>query len=160
MSIAVGPDNPLSERAKRFDRLLSEHQEMAGEILEEAGENLLTDLRRRIGGTGKVQSWQETHVGSRKGYVAVRPAKGETDDGYRYGYVTTKIDLGHKTRGTAQRVQSYAKTHKSEQIKDYAGGLKSVKGKYFYLDTALDAPRIAAKAADRIIDRMKETLEG
>lgn len=160
MSISVGPDNPLSERAKRFDRLLSEHQEMAGEILEEAGGELLTDLRRRVGGTGKVQSWQETHVGSRKGYVAVRPAKGKTDDGYRYGYVTTKIDLGHKTRGAAARIRDYAKTHKSEQIKEMAGGLTHINGKYFYFDAALEAPRIAAKAADRIIDRMKDTLEG
>lgn len=51
---------------------------------------------------GRVKSWQEAHVGSGGGYVAVRPKAEtyiETENGNRYavGRITNAIVSGHRT---------------------------------------------------------------
>ena len=54
---------------------------MKRELLEELGRSLLEDVRSEIGGGGQVQGWQERYVGSRNGYVAVRPKANLQDHG-------------------------------------------------------------------------------
>ena len=56
-----------------WDRLLKDYPNMKRDLLINLGNQLLEDVRQVIGGTGKVQGWQERYVGSRNGYAAVRP---------------------------------------------------------------------------------------
>ena len=71
-------------------------QEVRRAALDKAGDKLLRAVRSRIGGTGKVQSWQEKHLGSGGGYAAVRPKKGKDARGYAFGYLTNALENGHK----------------------------------------------------------------
>ena len=58
-------------------------KEIRREMLTDVGEQLLAQVRQKIGGTGKVQRWQHTHLGTGGGYVAVHPVERETDE---YGW--------------------------------------------------------------------------
>lgn len=112
------------------------------------GNALLAALRRRIGGTGKVQSWQERYVGSGGGYAAVRPkAKTYAKDGYPVGYITNSIENGHVQK---QRwVPALGKQLYADRVP----------GKFFYADTRREADRIAAAAAEEFLEKLERRLE-
>ena len=117
-------------------------REVRRQALDEAGDKLLGAVRTRIGGTGKVQSWQEKHMGS-GGYVAVRPAaKAYDGHGNAVGYVTNAIEGGHRVR--TGRGPSRAR-------------MQRVPGKWMYRGT--DPARIAAEARDQIAQAMLKELE-
>ena len=72
-------------------------KEIRREMLTDVGEQLLAQVRQKIGGTGKVQRWQHTHLGTGGGYVAVHPVERETDEyGWAVGAVTNAIEAGHR----------------------------------------------------------------
>lgn len=76
------------------------------EFFDETGEVLLEAVQRHIGGSGRVAGVQESHVGSGKGYVAVRPMAKTNLDGYAAGYITNALENGHAVRpasGKAKR---------------------------------------------------------
>lgn len=90
-----------------WDQLLRDFPAMKRDLLEELGKQLLSDVQGEIPGTGTVRGWQERYVGSKNGYVAVRPKSGTykvTAGGKRYavGYVTNAIEGGHKHRKPSQ----------------------------------------------------------
>ena len=60
--------------ARKLEGSCERLREVRRSALDKAGDKLLRAVRSRIGGTGKVQSWQEKHLGSGGGYTAVRPA--------------------------------------------------------------------------------------
>ena len=68
------------------------------EFFDETGEVLLEAVQRHIGGSGRVAGVQESHVGSGKGYVAVRPMAKTNLDGYAAGYITNALENGHAVR--------------------------------------------------------------
>ena len=119
-------------------------QEVRRSALDKAGDKLLRAVRGRIGGTGKVQSWQERHMGSGGGYTAVRPAAKTYDRaGDAVGYVTNAIEGGHRVR--TGRGPSRAR-------------MQRVPGKWMYRGT--DPTQIAAEARDEIAREMIKSLEG
>lgn len=126
---------------KHFFDLLKTVPEARREMFAELAEELLTDLRGRIGGAGKVQSWQEKYVGSSGGYAAVRPKADTftqaTKSGKRYavGAVTNAIESGHVTR---------AGTY--------------VPAKRFYQNTNAEAETIARRAMERFETRLEEAM--
>lgn len=130
--------------ADRFDKSVAEFPAIRRSALETAGRQLLPVVQGRIGGRGKVQTWQELHMGSRGGYAAVRPkAKTfvqtkRTGKQYAVGAVTSAIEHGHKTRSGGGRVP----------------------GKHFYQSALPDAVRLQNAAAEEISRRLTETLEG
>lgn len=63
----------LDQILSRWEALLRTFPRAKEELLERLGKQMLEDVRRGIGGGGKVQGWQERYVGSRNGYAAVRP---------------------------------------------------------------------------------------
>ena len=94
-----------------LDQLLKKLSDSPGVVkaarqkaFEDAAPKLKQALDAAIGGTGKVQSWQEQSVGSRGGYAAVRPKKQTytqtNGKGKRYavGYVTNAINTGIDSR--------------------------------------------------------------
>lgn len=126
-----------------FAKLLKKVPEERTAMFEELSQELLTDLRRRIGGAGKVQMWQDKYTGSGGGWAAVRPkAKTWTEatqSGKRYavGHVTNAITSGHRTVN---------------------GGY--VPGKGFYADANAGAKAIVERAMARFEARIKDAMEG
>lgn len=119
------------------------------------GAELLADLQQEIGGTGKVQSWQESVVGSKGGYAAVR-AKAKTnyqssDKGksFAVGRVTNAIEYGHwQVNG--------------RYVKDLGAKLvaSKVAGRGFYADARKRTEATATEAAKEFIEILKQELEG
>lgn len=129
--------------SRKLESSCDKLREVRRQALDEAGDKLLGAVRARIGGTGKVQSWQEKHMGSGGGYVAVRPeAKAYDGHGNAVGYVTNAIEGGHRVR--TGRGPSRAR-------------MQRVPGKWMYRGT--DPARIAAEARDQIQRGMQDVLE-
>lgn len=130
--------------ARQLESSCETLQEVRRAALDKAGGKLLRAVRSRIGGTGKVQSWQEKHLGSGGGYTAVRPAAKTYDRaGDAVGYVTNAIEGGHRVR--TGRGPSRAR-------------MQRVPGKWMYRGT--DPTQIAAEARDEIAREMIKSLEG
>ena len=129
----------LAEAARRAP-------ELKREVLDDLGRELLAQVNQRIGGTGKVQRWQHTHMGTGGGYVAVHPVERETDAyGWAVGAVTNAIESGHRfptIRGRSGRIK---------------GGKAKVEGKYMY--RGVDPERAADASAARLAERLARNLE-
>lgn len=129
--------------ARKLEGSCDKLREVRRQALDEAGDKLLGAVRGRIGGTGKVQSWQEKHMGSGGGYTAVRPAaKAYDGHGNAVGYVTNAIEGGHRVR--TGRGPSRAR-------------MQRVPGKWMYRGT--DPTQIAAEARDQIAQAMLKEWE-
>lgn len=141
----------LSERIAKAPDVLREAKR---EALAAAAPKLQALVRREIGGTGKVQSWQELYVGSKGGYAAVRPkAKTYTGKSNRYavGYVTNAINSGHRFP---------APSGKQRYKPRIEGGRQSVPGLHFYESAEGQAAAIAEDAAGQVVDALINHLEG
>ena len=130
--------------ARQLESSCETLQEVRRAALDKAGGKLLRAVRSRIGGTGKVQSWQEKHLGSGGGYTAVRPAAKTYDRaGDAVGYVTNAIEGGHRVRTGSGPSRAR---------------MQRVPGKWMYRGT--DSTQIAAEARDEIAREMIKSLEG
>lgn len=138
----------LVEKLAKSPQVLQEAKRRAHET---AASKLLSAARTEIGGTGKVQRWQEAYVGSRGGYAAVRPrAKTYTEatrGGKRYavGYVTNAINSGHKYPTSKLGYRSRA---------------GSVPGKQFYQRAGAQLPQVAQEAAQQVVRALTDHLGG
>lgn len=85
----------LKEIQKRLEGYPEAMKKARSEFFGEAGREMLSTVRRRIGGQGYVANVQDQYVGSGGGYAAVR-AKAKTElRGYAAGYVTNALEGGH-----------------------------------------------------------------
>lgn len=129
--------------ARKLESSCEQLREIRRQALDEAGDKLLGAVRGKIGGTGKVQSWQQKYMGSGGGYTAVRPAAKTYDrSGNAVGYVTNAIEGGHRVR--TGRCPSRAK-------------MQRVPGKWMY--RSINPAQIAAAARDQIQRGMQDVLE-
>ena len=126
-----------------LDKVIKALDEMPDVILaakadafEVAGQELLADVQRRIGGTGRVAGVQEYQVGSGKGYVAVRAKKKTELDGYAAGYITNALENGHDQE-PGRFVPEIGRRLKEDRVA----------GKYMYRDVGESR---AIQAADNI----------
>ena len=133
-------------------------KEIRREMLTDVGEQLLAQVRQKIGGTGKVQRWQHTHLGTGGGYVAVR-AKAKTyqvtKSGKRYavGYITIAIEGGHKhggRRGSSKKGYRYRARYKTA----------AVPGKWFYQAVRQDVANMSQAEVDDLMQTILNGLEG
>ena len=105
---------------ERLDQDLAQALRQVPEIKREAlaqlGQQLLAQVRARIGGSGKEQRWQHVHLGDSGGYVAVHPAEDTRDPyGRAVGAVTNAIDAGHKIRPPGGKAKRYVpRIHKAK----------------------------------------------
>lgn len=138
----------LEQLDARLAQAVRQAPEIKKEVLTGLGEQLLSQVRNNIGGGGKVQRWQHTHLGSGGGYVAVHPAEGEKDAyGRAVGAVTNAIESGHRIpspRGKAKRYRPHIKKAR-------------VPGKGMYARTA--PQRAAEDAARQLGQQLIEPLE-
>lgn len=126
---------------------------------ETAAPRLRQLVASEIGGTGKVQRWQQAYVGSGGGYAAVRPKANtwaEDNRGrmtrYQVGAVTNAINAGHRFPSPSGKAKRYRPRVKS--------GRQSVPGKHFYEAAQRKVPEVAQEAAQQVADRLINHLEG
>lgn len=86
-----------------WDRLLKDYPNMKRDLLDELGQKILFEVRWGIGPSAKVQYWQDYFIGTKRGYVAIRPKHGifqVTKNGMRYQVsdITKSIEFGHSHR--------------------------------------------------------------
>ena len=118
---------------------------MKRELLEELGRSLLEDVRSEIGGGGQVQGWQERYVGSRNGYVAVRP-KAKTYNNGAPLHVLKGINLDIK-RGEFVSIMGASGSGKSTLL-NILGILDNYDTGEYYLNGTLIKNLSETKAAE------------
>lgn len=139
----------LEAFAGKLDDLLPELRETRRAALETAGEQMLNAVRSRIGGSGRMQSWQEKYIGSGGGYAAVRALSGVYDEnGYAVGYATNALESGHR-----QQPGRYIPAIQRKLTRDL------VPGRFMYARSAGDVDRAAQWAAEEIERGMSRILE-
>lgn len=148
----------IDRLVESWDRLLKQFPEAKRRALEQMGRDLLVNVREEIGGSGKVAGWQEPHMGSGGGYVAVR-AKAKTYQttkrGKRYavGYVTNSVEGGHRhggRRGSSKKGYRYRPRYKTA----------AVSGKWFYQAVRQDVANMSQSEVDDLIQAILNGLEG
>lgn len=141
-----------------WDRLLETFPDKKRTLLESLGVQLLEDVRGHIGGTGTVQDWQERYIGSKNGYVAVRPKADTykvTAGGKRYavGHVTNAIENGHKHRRPSQ-------TRRPGYRYKARINVPAVAGKHFYAQTRSQLNSLAKSQVAALAGEIVRGLEG
>lgn len=124
---------------------------------EEAAPEAKKIVDRHIGGTGKVQSWQTSTVGSRGGYAAVRPkantwtaASKKSGRRYAVGAVTNAIVSGHAFPSPSGK-ERYKPRIKVSSMR--------VPAKPFYADSEPEIQNLAQRTADKIAQELISHLE-
>lgn len=140
----------LDDLAKRFDLALKKFPERRRVYHVRIGERALGMVRGEIGGTGKVQGWQENYVGSRGGYAAVRPRPGKHGK-YAVGYVTNAIENGHRTR-----MSKKGGARRRRGAKDFVLG----RGFYRAVINSGELENAALEEAELLMDEIESILEG
>ena len=138
----------LEQLDARLAQAVRQAPEIKKEVLTGLGEQLLSQVQNNIGGGGKVQRWQHTHLGSGGGYVAVHPAEGEKDAyGRAVGAVTNAIESGHRISSPRGKAKRYRPRIKKARVP----------GKGMYARTA--PQRAAEDAARQLGQQLIEPLE-
>ena len=102
---------------------------------------------------GRVKRWQNPHVGSGSGYVAVRADSVEVAAGYRdrqglnAGALTNFLTSGHRVRGPSGRSKRYQPRAR----------MTRVKGLDFYGKAQAEAEKIAVQEAEAFLERLTVT---
>ena len=142
-----------------WNALLKRFPDGKQKALESIGRDLLLNVRDEIGGSGKVAGWQEPHMGSGGGYVAVR-AKAKTyqttKNGNRYavGYITNAIEGGHRTGGQRPGPKADGYQYRPRYKK------AAVPGRWFYEQARQDAERILQGEEEKLEKTIVDGLEG
>lgn len=128
--------------------------ELKKEFMDQLGVEMLAIVHDRIRGTGKVKSWQEYQVGNRYGYSVVRPKKDTYQNSrnrrYLVGFITTKIENGHRIRSPSGMDDRYR----------YRGGTaQRVQGRYFYKEAQTIVNSFAEKAANGFAEKIARKIE-
>lgn len=146
---------------KRWDGVVKQIPGLKEAMLEKAGAEVRDEVRRAIAQSGlndrrgRVQLWQNRHVGSRLGYVAVRPDSVEVMSGggnlnpLNAGALTNYLTSGHKVRGPSGREKRYRPRAKTTRVPGFG----------FYKDTTRDAEKAALRAAEGFLKRLEVELE-
>lgn len=142
----------LTEIQKKLDGYPEVMKKARSEFFEEAGREMLSTVRRRIGGQGYVANVQDQYVGSGGGYAAVRAKAKTTLRGYAAGYITNALENGHVVRKSSGAAKRKRKSRKNTD---------RVAGKYMYRMTEADvARRLTAEGAREIEKKAMAYLEG
>lgn len=125
-------------------------------MLEELGGRVQGEVRGAVDRSGlndsrgRVKRWQNPHVGSGLGYVAVRADSVEVAAGYRdrqklnAGALTNFLSSGHKVRGPSGRAERYQPRAR----------MTRVKGLDFYGKARAEAEKIVVQEAEGFLRRL------
>lgn len=148
----------IDRLTRSWDKLLKQFPEQKAEVLRRAGDEILARVQAEIGGTGKVQDWQAAHMGSKRGYVAVRAKKEtyqETKGGRRdaVGYITNAIEGGHRHGNRPRSSDSDSKPRPRAKT-------VAVPGRYFYAAVRNTLTGLDESEARQLIQTIIDGLEG
>lgn len=122
----------LDKLCENFQGILRDAPNIQREYHEKMSSKLTNLVRRNIPyRTGQVRRWQNAHVGSGGGYIAVRPDSVPSGKNGAYA-ITWYLEHGHKIRNNG--LESIRQTRKQAKIRAVAGN-NWVRGYSFY-DTA------------------------
>lgn len=143
----------LDRLTENMNKLLEEapekRRELHERLAEEAKQEVDTQISADVGGdSGKVQSWQEPHVGSGGGYAAVR-ASDITSGNNSPGAITNYLENGH----TIRKPSGQAKRYRPEIHTAY------VDGKHFYESTRASMQSKAISIAEDFANQLAGRLE-
>lgn len=99
---------------------------------------------------GRVKSWQNPHIGSGKGYVAIRADSGETTGGYEggetvaIGALTNYLTVGHRVRPPSGRNKRYVPKARMSRVRGFG----------FYKTAAGQSNKIAVEEAEKFLKRL------
>ncbi|MEG2177207.1 MAG: hypothetical protein RRY97_10065 [Oscillibacter sp.] len=134
---------------------------MKEEMLRRVGNRMQEELQGAIGSSGlhdsrgRVAAWQNPHLGSGGGYVAIRADSVEVAAGGNHrqrlnaGALTNFLTSGHRVRGPSGRTERYQPR----------GTMARVPGYHFYQATAERVEAIAAQEAKALIRELEEQLK-
>lgn len=145
----------LSELGKTVDQLLEKMPDQRRKLHQKIGETVLKQVQEQISlsihdSHGRVAGWQQAFVGSKGGYVAVRPAGG-TSGADSPGAITNYLNSGHKIR----RPKSLTGKHYRSRVKR-----PYVDGRHFYQSAAVQAEAAAIREVEAFADELAEMLGG
>ena len=145
----------LCEKLKRSPEVF---QQARRECFEAAAREAERIVDRQIGGSGKVQRWQESTVGTRGGYARVAPKKEtwtertkKAGNRYAVGAVTNAIVSGHRFPSPSGR------RYYKPRIR--SGGMK-VPGRPFYDQAEPQIRDLARRTAEQVVERYLKEMEG
>ena len=141
-----------------WDALQREFPAMKRDLLEDLGKQMLSGVQSKIPGTGTVRGWQERYIGSKNGYVAVRPKSKTyktTAGGKKYavGYVTNAIEGGHKHRRPSQTPREGYKYRARINV-------PAVPGLHFYASVRSQLSGMGAEQLQALAAEVAARLEG
>lgn len=141
-----------------WDALQREFPAMKRDLLEDLGKQMLSEVQSKIPGTGTVRGWQELYIGSKSGYVAVRPKAKTyktTPGGKKYavGYVTNAIEGGHKHRRPSQQKRDGYKYRARINV-------PAVPGLHFYASVRSQLSGMGAEQLQALAAEVAARLEG
>ncbi|MFR1050272.1 MAG: hypothetical protein ACLSE7_00880 [Lachnospirales bacterium] len=150
----------------RWQEIIRAMPELKRAAFADLGPEILAEVREEIGGSGKVQDWQEYQVGSRGGYVAVRPraktyhASRSGGKKYAVGYITNAINSGHK-QNAGQFIPGLVTEDFWGNFSATGAKLKEkwIPGKHFYEHAAERSEELIRRAVGRLEQSMKELVE-
>lgn len=146
--------------SRRVENLLKKCPEKRKELHERLARMAQEEVNRQIdirlnGNTGKIKGWQESEVGSKGGYAAVRPIKGKMPpngkgNAYAYGHVTNAIENGHRVRMSEAE---------SERRRPGRSQMLAVDGRFFYDAASKATERRTLEEAEKLAQEITEELE-
>jgi hypothetical protein len=144
---------------KRWQETIDQLPGLKEAMLEKLGGRVQGEVRGAVDRSGlndsrgRVKRWQNPHVGSGLGYVAVRADSVEAAAGYRdrqrlnAGALTNFLSSGHKVRGPSGRAESYQPRARMTRVKGYD----------FYAKAQAEAEKIAVQEAEAFLERLTVT---
>lgn len=145
----------LEELDDALSSILDEMPEMRRELHEQISEILKSEVDIQIANSGlndtsgKIKGWQESRVGSRGGYAAVRASDSSTGKNSP-GAVTNYLENGHAIRGPSGRIKNYRPRIKKPYVDGY----------HFYQAARANVESRAIALAEDFVDELSKKLEG
>lgn len=158
----------LDELIDRIDSTAKDFPERKRAALEELGGMMEAEVRQQVTSQGindaheHVQSWQCYTVGSKGGYVAVRPVDKVVNEKYKTTstQVTRYLERGH---GLPKGYSLSGKGRQRAGASDQAG-IGYVSGFYFYssarLRLGMTLKRYAKQAGEKLLKQAAERIVG
>lgn len=148
----------LDQLLASWDTLQRDFPAMKRELLEALSKEMLSRVQGEIPGTGTVRGWQDRYIGSKNGYVAVRPKAKTyktTPGGKKYavGYVTNAIEGGHKHRRPSQQKRDGYKYRARINV-------PAVPGLHFYASVRSQLSGLGTEQLRALVTEVAARLEG
>lgn len=150
------PEVGIDAALNRIEAAIKEYPELKKRVLESLGMELEGETLSQMASSGlhaqggRLRNWQSYHIGSGKGYVAVRPLgskEGAATGPNGPGAITNYVESGHGVRQRRSKRKSRAK-------------LLAVPGRHFYSATASVAEVIGGRKIQELALEFAKRLEG